>query len=30
MTTKDGQRYRACAHCGKDYVNTGTSPLIGI
>ena len=25
----DGGRYRACARCGKEYVNTGSSPIPG-
>lgn len=27
--TPDGELYRACARCGKEYVNTGTSWFIG-
>ena len=27
--TTDGQLYRACAHCGKEYVSTGHAFFIG-
>ena len=27
--TTDGHLYRACARCGKEYVNTGTAGVIG-
>lgn len=27
--TTDGHLYRACARCGKEYVSTGRTPMIG-
>jgi hypothetical protein len=28
-STEDGGRYLACVRCGKEYVNSGTSGVIG-
>ena len=28
-STDDGGRYRACERCGKEYVNTGRTPMVG-
>lgn len=29
FSTDDGNRYRACVRCGKEYVNTGRTPMLG-